>query len=407
LRKDPENVPLKIALSLDEMSIGGGSTFALNLGRELKRAGHQVVIVMHRQGVWWEEVAASGLQAYCLQKSIKSVVGQSKKLAEYWNDQKFDLIILNLCGDNRVAQFSLHYLADKPPVLAVLHGDWPSLYALAHKHKDIWNCAVGVSPKVHADAQLNFPEKPILGILNGVEISVEENIALHQGQTIPLRLLYVGRLTDVHKGILRLPLIVAGCMERHIPVHLTVIGDGEDRAKLICAFSAAGVAAHVSLLGSQVPGSIATAMRQHHILLLPTNMEGMPLVVLEAQANGCVVIATRLRGITDVAIDNNVSGFLVEPGSIDGFVDSISALQEHNRWRQCSIAAKNRAQRLFSLAVMGQHYADVAQCLAQGDYPLKWPSSSGKRATVPYSLLDYLPYQIRTILRRIRRMIVY
>ena len=231
--------------------------------------------------------------------------------------------------------------------------------------------------------------------------------APNQGQTIPLRLLYVGRLTDVHKGILRLPLIVAGCLERHIPVHLTVIGGGEDHAKLICACSTVGIADHVSLLGIQAPGSIATAMRQHHILLLPTNMEGMPLVVLEAQANGCVVIATRLKGITDVAIDHNVSGFLVAPGSIDGFVDSIAALQDHNRWRQCSIAAKNRAQRLFSLTVMGQHYAEVAQCLVQGKYPLSWPSSSGKRATVPYGLLDYLPYHVRIILRHIRRMIIY
>jgi glycosyltransferase involved in cell wall biosynthesis len=54
------------------------------------------------------------------------------------------------------------------------------------------------------------------------------------------------------------------------------------------------------------------------IYVLPSMREGLPNTLLEAMSCAVPVISTRLIGITDWIIDNNVDGFLYEPGDIDG-----------------------------------------------------------------------------------------
>jgi glycosyltransferase involved in cell wall biosynthesis len=63
------------------------------------------------------------------------------------------------------------------------------------------------------------------------------------------------------------------------------------------------------------------------IFLLPSYLEGMPTSILESMAYGKPVISTNIDGIPE-QIENGVNGFLVEPGDIDGYTDTISALVE-------------------------------------------------------------------------------
>ena len=58
------------------------------------------------------------------------------------------------------------------------------------------------------------------------------------------------------------------------------------------------------LVHGQIPQvQLAALFRQAHIFVLPSLFEGLPLVVLEALASGCRVIATDLPGVMEVAGD--------------------------------------------------------------------------------------------------------
>ncbi len=70
---------------------------------------------------------------------------------------------------------------------------------------------------------------------------------------------------------------------------------------------------HVNFLG-YVSGEIKDKLLQKsHILILPSYAEGFPMVIPEAMAYGCAILATRIAGIPEIVIENE-NGLLFEPG---------------------------------------------------------------------------------------------
>lgn len=387
---------MKILLALDEMSPGGGPKFMMNLGRYLSAVGHDVTVWAERRGEWWPELAGLGVSATGPPlPASASLADRAKAVAASWNHQHFEVVFVNVSGFNRLAQCACHMLDDGTAVAYVLHGDWRDLYDLAEVDVRAWNCAVGVGPSVREGAAARFPSRPVFGITNGIELPTPAERHSRRVWALPLRLLFVGRLIDSHKGVFRLPAILAACRERDLPVTLSIVGDGPDGHRLRRMFHAAGLDDRVTMLGMQPPATIAAAMRDHHVFVFPTNTEGMPLVVLEAQANGCVPVVTRLPGITDVAVDEQVTGWLTAPGRIDECVDAISALLDPEVWQRQSMAAMARTAQGFSLSAMGQQYESLAAALARGEHPMSRPyNQSGSLDDVPLIWQDHLPAMV-------------
>ncbi len=79
----------------------------------------------------------------------------------------------------------------------------------------------------------------------------------------------------------------------------------------------------VVLAGFQpnVPG----LMRELTVFCLTSNSEGFPNVILEAMAAARPVVATRVGGVPELVRDG-VTGFLIEPGDVDGFARAVGAL---------------------------------------------------------------------------------
>lgn len=61
------------------------------------------------------------------------------------------------------------------------------------------------------------------------------------------------------------------------------------------------------------------------VFVLPSYIEGLPMVVLEAMGRGLPVIAARVGGIPEIVSDG-YNGFLIEAGDVDGLVQKMAAL---------------------------------------------------------------------------------
>lgn len=72
--------------------------------------------------------------------------------------------------------------------------------------------------------------------------------------------------------------------------HLTIVGDGEDRAKLETLVQTLGIADRVTMAGFQA--DVTPYLQGADLMVLPSVYEGLPAVVLEAMAVNCPVIST-------------------------------------------------------------------------------------------------------------------
>ena len=225
--------------------------------------------------------------------------------------------------------------------------------------------------------------------------------------SMPLRLLFVGRLDDHQKGIFRLPAILAACRQQQLPMRLTVIGDGADQARLHELIELAGVTDLVELQGVQPHAQVVAAMQWHHGLLMPSNYEGLPMVLLEAQAHGCVPIAARLPGITDQVVQDGVSGFLVNPADVEGYVKSIAQLLVPERWHTLRRNGMVLSKQHFSLGSMGERYLALFAELARDAYP-RTPDRTKLYAPafLRFGWRDYLPPPLIARARQLRRRLL-
>lgn len=88
-------------------------------------------------------------------------------------------------------------------------------------------------------------------------------------------------------------------------------------------------------------------IEEYHGLLVTSESEGMPIVVLQSMMLGLPVISTNVGGINEV-ITNGISGYLVDgPNDISGFISAIQELKDETTRQEIAKNAK--------IAVKAQH----------------------------------------------------
>lgn len=388
---------MKIALSVTKLAVGGIATTVLNLCPMFKAAGHEVTVIAQQPGARWPHLAAAGIQGYCLpQRAWDSRVVEAKRLRAYLVEQQFDVLLVFIDFENRIPMLCLHELPDSLPVVLSLRSDFAEIYNLAAVNVEAWNCVVGVSPKVQQTAAKHFRRKTVHYIPNGIDVAALDSLPKRKPWTTPIRLLYAGHLDDNGKGILRLPAILAQCRQQHLPVRLTIIGDGPDRAQLQQQMVELELLDLVEFWGTQERDIVLQAMRSHHIFLFLSNFEGFPNALLEAQANGCVPVAVRLPGITDAIVQHERNGILVEANKMAAVVEGIGKLIAEERWQTYSTAGIQLAAQQFSLQPISAQYLALLAELQQGAYPLPIQRTRLRRtAPSPLRWKDYLPRLLR------------
>ena len=135
-------------------------------------------------------------------------------------------------------------------------------------------------------------------------------------------LLFVGRMAAA-KGVPVLIHAMARIRAAHPDAHLTLIGDGPDRAKLEAQVADLGLARAITFTGYQTQDEVAAALSRAAVFVLPSFAEGVPVVLMEAMAARRPVVATRIAGIPEL-VDDGVSGRIVAPGDGDAFAAAVN-----------------------------------------------------------------------------------
>jgi glycosyltransferase involved in cell wall biosynthesis len=109
-----------------------------------------------------------------------------------------------------------------------------------------------------------------------------------------------------------------------------VIGDGPERSRLEHEAAALGLRGVLSFKGFVPYARLREVYARASVLLLTSRSEGFGRVLVEAASQGTPSVSTSLSGPRDVVI-NGVTGFLHEPGDVDGLTRSVSTLLSQPR----------------------------------------------------------------------------
>jgi glycosyltransferase involved in cell wall biosynthesis len=139
----------------------------------------------------------------------------------------------------------------------------------------------------------------------------------------PFKLLFIGSLIPL-KG-LDVLLKALASINSLASWSLTVVGDGPERDYLKSLAIELGINANIRFLGSVSPDGISQLMNDHNLLVLPSYREGRPNVVLEAMAAALPVLATDIKGTSELVRDGR-TGWLVPPGDVDALSSTLRDL---------------------------------------------------------------------------------
>ena len=140
----------------------------------------------------------------------------------------------------------------------------------------------------------------------------------------------------------------------HLEFDVVIVGDGELRPALQSWIDAAGMADKIRLLGNRrdTP-AIYTAL---DVLVLPSLEEAFPMVVLEAMAAGCAVVASEVGEVGRI-VRHGVDGELVPAGQVVALRDAIERLLGDGARRHgLGLSAQVRVESNFSSRSMAASY---------------------------------------------------
>jgi glycosyltransferase involved in cell wall biosynthesis len=171
------------------------------------------------------------------------------------------------------------------------------------------------------------------------------NTGIIEWPTGGVQMAAVGNLLTVHKGqdmllsVLRQPEWLARDWT------LNIYGDGSDREYLECLVAYFGLENRVIFHGKT--DDIRAIWAKCHLLIMPSHMEGMPLVIVEAMLCGRPVVATDVGGIGEW-IEDGLSGFMACSASLPALSGTLErAWQDRQRWEEMGHNAYRKAMTLY------------------------------------------------------------
>lgn len=172
-----------------------------------------------------------------------------------------------------------------------------------------------------------------------------------------LHIISVGRLDEM-KGHCYLIDAVAQSIDMGISVQLRIIGEGPLRGALESQIEESSAGNYIELLGAQNSRVVRRELEFADLFALAGveaengRVETQGVVLIEAQATGLPVVASRVGGVPDSVIHGE-TGTLCEPKNIDQLVAAIQQYAENLGYRLAHGRAASRfVQQRFSLSTM-------------------------------------------------------
>ena len=349
---------LRIVHVVSSLGVGGMERMLLQLAAAQQDAGHRVSVLAIRHGPLAQEAAERSLRFKVLGAGR---VGRSVRALRWFFLERPDIVHVH-------NPTSLHYavlsrLVSPSAIVVTLHGDQDTHARLGTPFEwSLTTAAVIVSHAAGTTLQLPPQAGRFTVVHNGIASpppnrqNRESARDEMQAGNAPVGVM-VARI-DGRKGHGTLLRSVRLLQDSRSDFRIWIVGDGAERASAERLIEDLRIDPRlVSFLGRR--SDIDRLLDAADFFVLPSDIEGLPMSILEAMAHGLPIVASNVGGVPEV-IEHNQSGLLVQPGDPAALAAAIGELLDQPAVRaRLGGAARERANTEFSLSAMVERYEEL------------------------------------------------
>ena len=194
--------------------------------------------------------------------------------------------------------------------------------------------------------QARYPCPAYSTSFSDVEIGPDALVSSPRDGSVPCsrppRLICIGTLAQMYKGVDVLLRALAICAHCGVPLTLTVVGDGHYRPQLEQLAESLGLKDCVQFAGQLPAGrAVREALDSADLFLMPSRVEGLPRAMVEAMARALPCIGSDIGGIPELIASDSI----VPVGDDAALASKImSVLQDPIRMARMSAENLLRAQ---------------------------------------------------------------
>ena len=262
-------------------------------------------------------------------------IGAYFKIILYIVKEKPDIVHVHMSHSGsfeRVNLIKKMCIKLKTPIIVHLHGsEFKKFYdnSSSKKQKEISRFFEEVSGIIALGKKW---ERVVLDISKNANVIVLNNtvkipeVVGHDEKD--LQILFLGVLIE-RKGVLDIlkalkKLNDIGILEEY-NIQFNIAGNGAEESKLKEFVKLNGMNKYVNFLGWINDEEKKDMLKINQLFVLPSYNEGLPIAILEAMSYGLAVISTNVGSIQEAVYDE-INGFIVKPGDVDGYVEVLKKL---------------------------------------------------------------------------------
>lgn len=303
---------------------GGIETVLATLAKGLVQSGHQVTVLcaadqMKREDQEIQGVRVLRLPLLALIRSQPILWGLALELRRLAKDAD----IIHVHSPNPLMEFLVSWLGK--PYLITYHSDIVRQRWLGKIYRPLQHRYLEKSRRIIVGSQALLQSsatlQPFIGRCRMIPFGIETPLTATKVERQDFAL-FIGRFVS-YKGI---DVLIASM--RYFSQRVVIAGSGPLEKELREKVEAAGLAQRVTFEIQPSDGRLADLLAVAGLLVLPsiTTAEAFGMVLLEAMAAACPVVATRLpTGVSELVADGE-TGFLVPPANPQLLGEAISRL---------------------------------------------------------------------------------
>lgn len=345
---------------------------------EMKARGHRVILVTPSHSALSEKCKKNDIKVFNLLFTNERFLLNVFKLRKIFNTLKADVVNPHSSKDGWVGVLAAR-LSRVPCIIRSRHieVDYPNRFISQYAFKGLPHHVITTSERIRRRLidELGVEYNRIDTIPTGVDTDrfcplrnqgiLRDELGISKEKKI-VGMISVLRSWKGHRYFIE---AAKQLSEDNDDLHFVIVGDGPQKKDIQLLLQEFDLVGKVSLLGHRE--DVPNVLADFNLLVLPsTGQEGIPQIVLQAQAMKIPVVGTRIGGIPEV-IQDGVTGRLVPPGDSTRLSCAISEALKCYSF-SCSMAEK-AAQMVYtnhSLREMGNRLELIYSRYVPGYRPI-------------------------------------